>query len=714
MISCKNKNIAVSFDEAAAVLVSVSDGIRDYVGVQLPIFEVGLRSADGDLLRTTADEFTLSEKSTTETGFTCTYTGKYGLTIRIGMEISDQIQWSLTSSVAPEYVTEWIQFPQIATPNDTKDNGGSGKILWGFNEGALVESVQERQAHFGYLEPDYPYVSVMGMFPAIVETQFMAYYNQDAGLYFGAHDKDCCLKGVDFYPYESGIKFQFRHYCGVEFGGTYTMSYPMVMAFFQGDWYDAADIYRNWFDKEKDAGFVPIPENKNLPDWYGESPVVITYPVCGIHDMDERVPNKMFPYINVMPHVERLEKEFGSRIMVLLMHWEGSAPWAPPYVWPPFGGEDELKKLIDALHERDDVLGVYCSGIGWTEQSNIVAEYNMRKEFDERHLEEVMCVSPKQELPFCNICTAQRSGYDMCPTQSVVKEMVKKEVQSMVGAGIDYIQLMDQNHGGNSHLCYSKNHGHPPVPGKWQVDAMKEFYSEVFADTGKALFGCESAAGEAYIPNLLFSDNRYLLNYYIGEPVPAYAYIFHEYVNNFMGNQVCINFFMDHEKSPDNLLVRTAHAFAAGDMLTAVLNQDGEITWNWGQLNDYDRANLPNQDHIKTLIRNLNAWRRGTGKQYLHTGRMQKPIPVECGKTLVQTREKHDKFFDEILVSAWKGLDQTFGQFLINYNTKETSCKLTLPEGEWKLYTNDTDFTTISGGVHEITVPALSAVLLVK
>jgi hypothetical protein len=282
----------------------------------------------------------------------------------------------------------------------------------------------------------------------------------------------------------------------------------------------------------------------------------------------------------------------------------------------------------------------------------------------------------------------------------------------MVDAGIDYIQMMDQNHGGTSHFCYSKNHGHPPVPGKWQVDAMKALYTEVFEDTGKVLFGCESAAAEAYIPNLLFSDNRYMLNYRIGYPVPAYAYIFHEYVNNFMGNQVCINFYMDNEKSPDNILLRTAQAFISGDMLTAVLNQDGVITWNWGQLNEYDRANQPNQQNIMTLIRDLNKWRQGIGKKYLHIGKMKKPYVVSCGKTVVVTRNFGDKYFDSVLTSAWESPEKTFGQFLTNYNTKSVGCTVTLPEGEWKLYTNDTEFVSISGGTQEITIPALSAVLI--
>ena len=38
-----------------------------------------------------------------------------------------------------------------------------------------------------------------------------------------------------------------------------------------------------------------------------------------------------------------------------------------------------LKKLIDALHERGDVLSVYCSGIGWTINSTLNFGFTAKK-----------------------------------------------------------------------------------------------------------------------------------------------------------------------------------------------------------------------------------------------------------------------------------------------------------------------------------------------
>lgn len=711
MIVCNQDGIIVKFDEKVGVLKSIFDGVREYVGEEIPVFEIGIMDKEGLQKRFSANDFTCTDAKIGENEFTCTYIGDFGMQIVISMKIEEEIKWSISSKVSSEYVTEWIQFPQIAVPHDLKDNGGEGKILWGLNEGALIEDLSEREKNLPYIEPGYPHISMMGIYPAIVGMQFMAYYNAESGLYFASHDKDDHLKGIDFYRYNGAIKLQFRHFCGTDFGCDYKMKYPMVMQFFKGDWYEAADIYRTWFKKEKASGYIPISENRNLPDWYRESPVVIAYPVRGVHDTDDMKPNRLYPYMDAMPHIERLEKELGSRVMVLLMHWEGTAPWSPPRVWPPFGGEEELKKFVDALHERGDVIGLYCSGLGWTYQSKTIPSYNTKQEFEEKNLKDVMCLSPKQELPFCKICEPQRAGYDMCPTHPFVLETLTKEIDGMVSAGVDYIQLMDQNHGGTSHFCYSRKHSHAPVPGKWQVDAMKKLYSQLFEKTGKVLFGCESAAAESYIPNLLFSDNRFNINYFIGVPVPAYAYVFHEYVNNFMGNQVCADCVFDNEKSPENLPMRIAYSFAAGDLITAVLNQNGMIMWNWGRFGSEEKGRATNQESVKKLIFNLNSWRRGEGQKYLSTGKMVKPIDVRCGENKIMCNTVSEKIFDKIFTSAWE--NDGFGQFLVNYNEYECECEIDLPEGTWK-YIDLDKAVDIQSGKIKITVPALSAVLIEK
>ena len=710
MLCFQTKDYLLQFDEQAGVIASLQNAGREYVAEKVSVFRLALRNLDCSQKILTAADLPLHNCTSDQEGFTATYSAN-GVSVTVSAVMDTQIQWQIQVATPKNAAAEWVNFPQIIVPNDLKGKGGVSEILWGFNEGCIVEDLDIRESGFRYLEPEYPSQGVMGMYPAIVETQFMAFMSEQSSLYFAAHDKDDNLKGIDFHEEGCGILLQFRHFCGVNFGQTYEMTFPMVMQFFTGSWYVAAEIYRQWFREAKKDQFIPITENKKLPTWYGESPVIVTYPVRGIHDTDIMNPNKLFPYMNAMPHVERLEKELGCKIMVLLMHWEGSAPWAPPYVWPPYGGEDALKEFIDALHARGDVLGVYCSGMGWTEQSNLVAEYNTEAQFKEQNLQNVMCLSPEQTLPHSLICTGQRSGYDMCPTQEFTHQVLTNEVRQMAASGIDYIQLMDQNHGGTSYFCYSREHGHPPVPGKWQVDAVKELLNEVNADIGQVLLGCESAAAEAYIPQLLFSDNRFNLNYRIGKPVPMYAYIYHEYVNNFMGNQVCSQFHTDPTKSPDCVLERLAYSFSAGDMLTLVINEDGGINWCWGQR---PFNGMPEQEPIKTLIRNLNPWRLGVGKQYLHSGTMVAPWTVHCGEHPMYRPDDSAAMVAKIHHTAWQAPDGSVGQILINYHQEAISCTIDLPEGNCKLYQDGSNWTALPGGSQEITIPALSAVLVVK
>ena len=255
-----------------------------------------------------------------------------------------------------------------------------------------------------------------------------------------------------------------------------------------------------------------------------------------------------------------------------------------------------------------------------------------------------------------------------------------------------------------SYFCYGRDHGHPPVQGKWQTDAVNELLERVHKQGDKVLLGCESAAAESYIPNLLFSDNRFNLTYTIGVPVPVYAYIYHKYVNNFMGNQVYVNHLFDYEKNPENLLMRIAYSFCAGDMLTLVLNDDGLINWNWGK---QDVDFLPDQEKVINFVKVLNNL-RVTEKKYLHLGEMEKPYGIECETYDVEQRKGFILTFPKVFTSKWRAKDGTWAQYIVNYH--ETDVKVNIVLDKKCILNINGEVKEFEGG--ELVIPAESAVIL--
>lgn len=662
-------------DENRGCIVSLIQGEKEYIKHETPLFTVRMMNKSGDYEEVSAFDMSFDKKVCENGGYTFVYgSEKVIVSVKIKNDTGINLQFfvkNLTCCAIESVDTS------VIVPRDLVKNGGNAKIMWGFNEGTLIEDAAQKEKTYGNIKLEYPGQGLMSIFPAIVETQFMAYFDGVHGLYMGTHDRHGNMKGIDFFDRGNGIELWFRLYSGTRDGEDFDMGYPFVMQMFTGDWYNAAEIYRIWFNANKSPEFKEIDENENIPDWYRESPIVVTYPVRGEHDTDEMKPNSMFPYINAMKVIDEIADKTESKIMALLMHWEGTAPWAPPYVWPPYGGETELKKFIGALHKKGHVIGLYCSGLGYTIQSNL-DDYNCEKQYLEQDLEKEMCASPKGIVEKSKICPDQRSGYDMCPAREFTENVIAKEAKSMADCSVDYVQILDQNHGGTAYFCYSREHGHPPVPGKWQVDAVCDILKKINSCTDKKiLYGCESAAAETYIPYLLFSDNRFNIVYAIGKPIPVYAYVYHRYVNNFMGNQVYVNNWFDYTRNPENIYMRMANSICAGDMLTVVLNHEGRVIWNWGkQQVDF----LPDQDKVLEFARIANKFRTKLAAKYLCTGDMMKPLKIQCGTYDVRERHGYINTFDLVMTSRWRAKDGTWAQIFVNYNDFETDFTVELVE----------------------------------
>ena len=595
-----------------------------------------------------------------------TYTGnRYNLEVTVEI-VSTDGGFAFTPEVRniPENLPlEWVDAPGVCVKKN-------GFILWPRCEGVLVDSSDRRENYGAWHVAGFVDTYPGGFYPGHCQMQFLCHYDESGeGLYFEADDRTHTLKNVDFAPAgEDKRRFSLQTFCGGRVvNGTYRSPFACIVRGFSGNWQDACAIYR-----ERIADDPVLPQKYGYSDVVKNSPVIAIYPVQGEgKDCGKMTTNEYFPYCNALQVLDKLAERFDSRIMSLLMHWEGTAPWAPPYVWPPLGGEEMLSEFCDKLHEKGNYLGLYCSGTAWTQQSQINS-YSCEKKFEDEGLVHEMIRGPHGEIKAvsCTSPGSQRYGYDMCMARPWCRQTIKDEIAKIRRINVDYIQFFDQNIGGRFLPCYSREHGHPEHPGVWQTDAMKQLYVESVAETG-ALLGAEAAGALPYIKELPFSDLRNNFNWPYGEPVPAYEFVFHEYLVNFSGNQCGLNHHLDLTGCPENLLYRIAYGFAAGNLLSLVLKEQGKLHWGWGlPWSDPE----PDQESALELIANLNAIRKKY-PEFLLNGRMEKlSVPFECGESFMLRKNGEKITVPEVLAVEWTAPDGKRAVVLTNYHNRKSVC----------------------------------------
>lgn len=563
----------------------------------------------------------------------------------------------------------WIDAPRVDVAED-------GILYWPMYDGCEVSDftyydgknswcVDEPVGFFKRCRADPP------LYPGNVTMQFMAAYRGGKGLYFAAEDERHVQKGVRWSHVEKGrVRLSMQVFCGDnQKDRRWAGDFDLVLRPYAGGWREACGFYRDWVRKL--PGFE-LPAKR--PAWFRESPVVVAYPVRGEGKDNEPLdmgPNAYLPYVNALPEIKRHHDYFGTGILALLMHWEGTAPWAPPYVWPPYGGKEMLAEYRDALHRNGDYLGLYCSGTAWTQVSMIVPSYSRTRQYTVEGLDRWMMRGPKGEIDaqVCNHPRAQRIGYDMCLTETWSRETVKREIASMDGFGVDYCQFFDQNLGGGGHLCFSSRHRHPSVPGAWGTEAMKSLQEE---SQGRMVVGCEGGAATPFVRNLYFNDSRafFPAAFGLGRPVPGLAYVFHEWSSNFSGNGIGM------KTSP---IFRLAYSFHNGDMLTLVLAKPGRLAYAWGVLWS-DPMPEETQALVLKLTKGFNDLRRKY-PQYLFNGRMVPPFVVYDVPEVSVRLGAHDFRYPEILASFWESADGSQLGFFTNWRNQERKLSLRYADG---------------------------------
>ena len=664
-------NINIKFSDENGRITSLSSQDKEFIHIESPLFKLKLMDEKGEFTLLTSDEFEHDfslESNQRKMNFE---NKKYNINVcaSVTNTSDDTLTWGFNVDNNSQYYIDRIYYPCSTLPNDLAGEGGTAKLMLPCFEGEEISKLFDEAGD----EKTYP---------GFLNMQFAAYYDTNAGLYAAMEDTTGIPKNIDFIKNkDGGIDLVLGEYPAIYPNTRYEIPYPIITRAFVGAWEECCDFYREFIET---SGFVLPPkvkDNPRLPSWHKDSAVVTICPVRSIVGVDYFGPNEYQPYMNGLKYMLELSEDFDVPVMALLIGWEGTAPWAPPLMWPPYGGEEELKRYVDEMHKHGQYVGLYGSGINWTEQSHFVKECNFTDYRLKHGIDDILCRLPNGELSPEKVVVEVRTGYHMCPVCKGTKDMTLDQINGILSADIDYLQYFDQNLGARPDLCYAKDHGHPPLHGKWSTDAMQDLYKSIddmIEEKGSdCILGAECAPSDYFLEHLPFNDHRFIwaMSQYSFTGarkvrcVPAFQYVFHEYCVNFMGNQCMFTGMYPNDLNPDSHMMCLAYGFISGDLLTVVLKSGGEIHYNWGS--KWTEPG-PRQKPVKKFIKNLSDMRKNAGNKYLHFGKMIKADKLyDVPDYTLVTKEGEKVVYPSVMSSKWLAPDGEIAQILVNFTDTE-------------------------------------------
>lgn len=287
------------------------------------------------------------------------------------------------------------------------------------------------------LESDAQYPGGWGPF------QFVAHYDQDAGLYLGMHDESACFKRFYSRKTDAGIEVS------VEMpaenatipGNSYKTPGTAVLSTFSGDWFDAAQIFRAWASK-----FAPWWRNRkrygrpDIPEWLKD----ICFWVRAYGTAEEAVPS-----------TKRLAEFMGVPTAVHWYQWH-KIPYDTDYPHY-FPAKDGFAEGIAQLQAAGIRVMPYVNGRLWDSEADDFEELGRPGATKDRNME---C--------YVEIYKSGRKLVPMCPTQPLWQKLVKEFVLRLMSPefNVDGVYI-DQIAAANPKECYDPSHGHPLAGGSW-------------------------------------------------------------------------------------------------------------------------------------------------------------------------------------------------------------------------------------------------------
>ncbi|MDH7569434.1 MAG: DUF6259 domain-containing protein, partial [Armatimonadota bacterium] len=518
-----------------------------------------------------------------------------------------------------------------------------------------AEDVLTMPVHWGRMvrDPVHALRRYTHAYPGSGAMQFWSYYGRGAGLYLGAQDPALWYKRFswDADPSAERARMTLEHFPPLAPGSPcrWELPYPVVLGVFDGDWYDAAQLYRAWAVRQRWCAAGPVGTRRDIPAWfksvalwlkyYGEPGKVVAEAYDHLDAL--RVPMALHYYRYPISQFDDNYPEF--------------APARPGF----------LQGIRDL-----QALGVpvmpYTQGSIWdidTESWRREGGHAAAARTEMGALYEW----PIDQNTFAWMCPAAEGW------QAKVRDFTRKLVWEY---GVDGVYL-DVLAAGSARECYAPNHGHAPHGGTYwgegNRELMRRLRHSIRARRPTAIFTTEEI-GEGYLD--LF-DGFLTLDVTRGgyvpplEMCPLFTAVYHDYAIQY-GSDCALG------SNPDLFCALMATHLAWGAKPT---------------LSEMVPPRIRDHPIQAAYLRAVTHCVYRAGRKFLLEGKWLRPPPLDVPTQPVRVgRQPHTVLWPVVRHSLWRAPDGTLGLLLTNWSAPECWAELSLnldayhlPKGEWRV-----------------------------
>jgi len=169
--------------------------------------------------------------------------GTYGITANMTIYLNkstSELSFTFDLRNNGSYIIQTAYYPVLYFSPMIGASADDDYFLLPYTNGRLYRNVDMLNTTWSY----------QSTYPGAISSQFMAFYDNSSGIYFQADDSNYYTKSIGMYRNnESGNNyawFLMGHLTDESPGNNFTLPYHVIVRPFSGDWYDAADIYKNW------------------------------------------------------------------------------------------------------------------------------------------------------------------------------------------------------------------------------------------------------------------------------------------------------------------------------------------------------------------------------------------------------------------------------------------------------------------------------------